>query len=323
MNQSINSDNDIREIANQIRMCGELACLLEVSATPKPGNVHRFRDFEDTKYEHFLASSISLGQWLEKLAIKGIKIAREELDWSELHLGKMIKKTIITSDSFHTGGNTNLGIILLLCPLSVSAAMAITENQPHQLSDILGNVLKVLKHTTVEDAINVSEGIAIISPGGLGKAKKYDITSSSFREELATEEITLQKLMMNCRYKDSICRELAEGYPITFDTGFKALTRAYETCLDINLASINAYLEILANNPDTLIVRKFGLKKAQEVSNRAQQILKKGGALTIEGRRELEEFDIELREEEQINPGTTADLIASTLFIFLVLGNKI
>ncbi|MBD3191977.1 MAG: ATP--dephospho-CoA triphosphoribosyl transferase CitG [Candidatus Heimdallarchaeota archaeon] len=323
MNQSVNSNNDIQEIANHIRMCGELACLLEVSATPKPGNVHRFRDFEDTKYEHFLASSISFGQWLEKLAIKGIKIARNELAWSQLHLGEMIKRAIITSDSFHTGGNTNLGIILLLCPLSVSAGIATVEHNPPQLSDILGNVLKVLKHTTVDDAINVSEGIAIVSPGGLGKVEKYDVSSSSFRTELVDEKITLLKLMQNCRHKDNICKELAEGYPITFDIGFKALNQAFETCFDINLSIINAYLEILGNTPDTLIIRKFGLEKAQEVSNRAQQILEKGGALTIEGRRELEEFDIELREEEQINPGTTADLIASTLFVFLVLGNKI
>ncbi len=33
-----------------IRRCATLAALLEVSASPKPGNVHRTRDHSDTRY---------------------------------------------------------------------------------------------------------------------------------------------------------------------------------------------------------------------------------------------------------------------------------
>ena len=43
--------------------------LLEVSATPKPGNIDRDHDFDDTKYEHFLASAISAGPIFERAAI--------------------------------------------------------------------------------------------------------------------------------------------------------------------------------------------------------------------------------------------------------------
>jgi len=34
----------------------ELASVLEVSGYPKPGNVHRTRDFDDMVYEDFLVS---------------------------------------------------------------------------------------------------------------------------------------------------------------------------------------------------------------------------------------------------------------------------
>ena len=40
--------------ADFIAGSAELAMLLEVSATPKPGNIDRTHDFEDMTYEHFL-----------------------------------------------------------------------------------------------------------------------------------------------------------------------------------------------------------------------------------------------------------------------------
>ncbi|MGZ7132554.1 MAG: triphosphoribosyl-dephospho-CoA synthase, partial [Halobacteriota archaeon] len=48
--------------------CAELAMLLEVSATPKPGNVDRTHDFEDVTYEHFLASAVGTFPVFKKAA---------------------------------------------------------------------------------------------------------------------------------------------------------------------------------------------------------------------------------------------------------------
>ena len=44
--------------------CATLACLLEVTA-PKPGNVHRGADFEDTSLNDFVASAVALGPVME------------------------------------------------------------------------------------------------------------------------------------------------------------------------------------------------------------------------------------------------------------------
>ena len=80
----------------------------------------------------------------------------------------------------------------------------------------------------------------------------------------------------------------------------------------------------MAEYPDTLIKRKFGLERSREISERAKKIFQMGGGITIDGRRELEDLDIELREEdEKTNPGTTADLVAATIFIHLLSGGKL
>ena len=320
------TSEDLRKrLTNKIRMCGELACLLEVSATPKPGNVHRFRDFEDIRYEDFLASSISFGVFLEELALKGLLLREAKISWDEVNLGLIIKEAIKQSNFFHNRSNTNLGIILLLAPLAVAAGMSCNpKDEICDLIELKEAVNEVLLYSTVQDAIAVSEGIALAQPGGLGEVKEYDVNNPSTSQELLKNNITLLELMKKCKKRDNICLELADGYPITFDTGYTTLSRSYTICNDINLAIIDAYLDILSSYPDTLIERKFGPEKAKELAIRAKSIIKLGGSLTVDGRRELEEFDIELREEEEkINPGTTADLIASTLFIFFLSGGKI
>jgi triphosphoribosyl-dephospho-CoA synthase len=319
--------DNIKRLTNYIRMCGELACLLEVSATPKPGNVHRFRDFEDTKYEDFLAASVTFGKHLEDLAMKGVQHKEGKISWDQINLGQNIFEAIKESDFFYLGGNTNLGIILLLAPLSIAAGMTLKDENGNFFCDVMAlqnNVIEVMINSTIDDAVHVSNGIAYISPGGLGNVDKFDVTNPNIRDELESTNTTLVKLMGECKDRDNICFELALGYPIAFGKGIKTLEEAMIRTDDINLAIIDTYLEILASYPDTLIKRKFGAKKAMEIATRASAIINLGGASTIEGRRELEEFDIELREEEEkINPGTTADLVAAIVFVYLLCGGKL
>ena len=44
--------------ARQVAQAAQIACLLEVSA-PKPGNVSRYADFADTRFEDFLLSAVA------------------------------------------------------------------------------------------------------------------------------------------------------------------------------------------------------------------------------------------------------------------------
>ncbi len=44
-----------------IAKIAQIASALEVSGYPKPGNVHRTRDFEDMEFEDFIISGIVIG----------------------------------------------------------------------------------------------------------------------------------------------------------------------------------------------------------------------------------------------------------------------
>ena len=48
--------NNVSYVAQYAASSGQLAMLLELSAYPKPGNVHRTRNFNDLRFEHFLGT---------------------------------------------------------------------------------------------------------------------------------------------------------------------------------------------------------------------------------------------------------------------------
>ena len=89
----------------------------------------------------------------------------------------------------------------------------------------------------------------------------------------------------------------------------------------INEATLNTFLKILKEHPDSLIQRKEGLKAAECVSKQAKMINDKGGASTEDGKNVLWALDHELKKRDgQLNPGTTADLTAASLFVLLLTG---
>jgi triphosphoribosyl-dephospho-CoA synthase len=76
------------------------------------------------------------------------------------------------------------------------------------------------------------------------------------------------------------------------------------------------YMRLLASRPDTLIARKAGAAAAQAVSAGAREVL--------DGTRSLADFDASLRgPDHELNPGTTADLVAATLLVGLLTGVKL
>ena len=47
--------------AKKIAQIAQIASALEVSGYPKPGNVHRTRDFDDMEFEDFIISGVVIG----------------------------------------------------------------------------------------------------------------------------------------------------------------------------------------------------------------------------------------------------------------------
>jgi len=312
----------IEEIANEVMIAGQTASLLEVSAYPKPGNVHRTRDFSDMRYEHFLVGSASLGPVLRGAAMEGAR--------GKVELGKYIKKGIFDVDKHHLVGNTHLGTCMLLIPLAAAGGKTIAQKRigPRALR---GNLISILSSTTSQDSVDVYDAI-MCGKNWLGNSGAFDVFDRSTRARLREEGIALKEWMAISDW-DAVARELTTGMEISFGTGYPFLKKNFEKYGDINVATVHAYLKILSEIPDSFIARKVGLKRTSAideavkigkeetewVSEEARSILELGGLTTEEGKKKLYQFD-ETMHKKGLNPGTTADLTASSLMIALLLG---
>ena len=304
-----------------VAAAAQLACLLEASA-PKPGNVSPGRHFADTRYEHFLASAAAIGAPLAGAATRP--------------LGATIRLAIEATARW-TSANTNLGIVLLLAPLARAALgpdpsdggdlgpdpsgggdLGPDPDDPAawgqaSLQNLRTAVGRVLADTTVEDARDVYAAIRIAQPGGLGKAGTQDVN--------AEPSATLVDVMRLAAHRDGIAREFATGFATTFERGVPTLASARRDGLSWEDAVVETFLTLLAASPDTHIGRRGGATFAAEVSTRAAAVVHAGGVRSEAGRQALQDLDAALRDGRNTgNPGTTADLTAAALFVFLLTG---
>lgn len=310
------------DIAGYVSKCLQLALLLEVSAYPKPGNVHRIADFQETKYEHFLASAVAVVSSFRKAAQKGISATQEEMKLSEIGIGKIIKDAVGQVMTWQSGGNTLLGTIILLTPLAAAAGISLTK-KPFSTSKLRKNIKLVVESTTPSDAVDVYDAISLAKPGGLGKTSKLDTTDPASKQKILRDKISLFDVFKISSSWDSISFEWVNNYPITFDLGYPYFVKVIKKTNDVNVATVHTFLKVLSEVSDTLIARKVGIEKANEVSKRAEEVLKQGGLTTTVGRQALSKFDKELRDStHQLNPGTTADITVAVLAISILNGYR-
>ncbi|MBC8497871.1 triphosphoribosyl-dephospho-CoA synthase, partial [Candidatus Bathyarchaeota archaeon] len=123
-----------------VRRCATLAALLEVSAYPKPGNVHRTRDLPDTRYEHFLAGSVALGEAMGRLAVRGYEVEDGVRRWNEIGLGGLILEAVTDSLAWQGGGNVNLGVVLLFAPIAAAAGSTLRRHEELDVGDLRGKL---------------------------------------------------------------------------------------------------------------------------------------------------------------------------------------
>jgi triphosphoribosyl-dephospho-CoA synthase len=272
-----------------VSLAAEVACLLEVSA-PKPGNVTRFADFSDTRYIDFLASAAVIGTVLRKVA--------------RATTGSVILE-VVRETARAVGRNTNLGIALLFAPLAKAALLGGRRS-------LRTRVHAVLASLTPRDGQKVYEAIRLASPGGLGGAEEFDVRTTCGK-------VSLMEAMRSAMERDSIASEYATDFEITFTIGAPALARFVKESGDPEASIIQTYLTLLFLIPDSLIARKCGGPEARRVSSQAGRILGLGGAFTEAGRQKLPGWDRALRKGgNRLNPGTTADLVASALFVVML-----
>jgi triphosphoribosyl-dephospho-CoA synthase len=292
-----------------VAAAAQLACLLEASA-PKPGNVSPGRDFPDARYEDFLASAVAIR---EPLAGAGAR-----------PLGATIRLAV-ESTARWTPSNTNLGIVLLIAPIARAALVVgfgrhVPDSARKMIPDTDGHdalraaVRADLDATTVQDTRDVYAAIRCARPGGLGAAREQDV-----RDEPTVALLDAMRLAAD---RDGIAREYATGFETTFEVGVPALEHARTDGLRWNDAVVELFLTLLAARPDTHIARRGGTALSGRASALAAATLARGGVRSQDGREAIDAMDRELRDARHLgSPGTTADLTAASIFVWLLRQN--
>ncbi len=288
-----------------IAKIAQIASILEVSGHPKPGNVHRTQDFDDMIFEDFLISGIVIGDLMKEAASRGEKY-KDEFLLHKIKLGKIIKEAVIETDHW-IGNNTNLGIIILLAPLSAAAGMS------SDVYELRKNTERIMKATTSKDAVNLYDAINAADAGGMGQQEELDVADSQAREKIIKDNISMFNVLEMSAQWDLLSRELTTGMPITFETGYPTFKEIKATH-GINKATVQTFLTILARYPDTLISRKYGIDTARIISADADSILQNGGILNSQGELLIRHFDSQLLKNK-FNPGTTADITAASIMV--------
>ena len=282
-----------------------LACVLEVTA-PKPGNVHRGADFEDVTFSDFLVSAIAIG---------------EVFDRPGLSFGQYVLQAVQQTETF-VGTNTNLGIVLLLSPLIAAARLGAERGQKQLSSDL---VAECLRAATPADGRDVFEAIALAKPGGLGTVSMFDVNANQ-------GDVDLMTAMELAADRDSIAKQYTSGLADVFGIGQRLLAQGRSLFEDLNSAIVFCHVAWMAHQPDSLIQRKLGLPVAQQAQRMAQKTIdllqgKQDKQARLDDTsvelfwRSAADLDFWLRSDgHQRNPGTTADLIAATLFVAIYNG---
>ena len=261
-----------------------LACLLEATAR-KPGNVHPTASFDDLCYADFVASARTVGPLLAEALSRGV--------------GRVVLESVRRTREV-VAGNTNLGTVLLVAPL---AAVPPHVSLPDGHATVLGRLDQI-------DADLVYHAIRLAQPGGMGKAATEDVAGSP--------TVTLLQAMQLAADRDTVAAEYAHGFPIVLRIGlpYLAAVKQFESCWEE--AVVGLHLNLMSGCPDTLIARKCGRETALKSATMAQAVLDAGWPHSDRGQRRLAELDAWLRADgHRRNPGTTADLVAASLFAAL------
>jgi len=310
----------IKSIDDLLR-CINLSSLLELSGWPKPGNVHRTKNFESTSFEHFLAGISAIQPNFRILCEKVYStIENDKQSFSNIELGVFFKESVIEMMKWQTGGNVILGHILILAPLSSAASICI-KLKKHRLIDFESILTKIIEETTVNDTLNLYEAIKISNPGGLGQIDNYDVNDPGAYKEIIRDDINLKEIFNKSQDYDLISREYATGFKIVLKEGLPYFLDSFKEHRNINKTIVNTYMKLLANHFDTLIIRKAGKPEAMKVSEMASKIISQGGISTNKGLNLTIKFDKNIQKRNgKLNPGTTADLLAGVIFCALLFG---
>ncbi len=281
----------------------ELALLLEVSGTPKPGNVDREREYPDLRFEQFLAGAVGTRDGFRHAA-------------SGEPVGRAFERAV-AGMSRQRGGNTQFGAVLLLTPL-IGATAHDTGNadggNQRARSVTPQRAQTVVDATTVDDTVafyTAFEHVDVAVDDPPEELEALDVRHGGAAEPAIRERgLSLGELMEKSASVDGIAAEWTDGFPRTFEVADHLL----DGDGPITDRASEAFLSQLAASVDTFVITQHDQSTATEVKNRAQEVLA--------GRETARELAADF-VDRGINPGTTADIVAGGLFVALDRGLEV
>ena len=270
-----------------------LAAVLEASAR-KPGNVSPYHSHGKSRFEHFLASSAALGPIMSRIAT------------GDYSLGQGIFHAVNRSLTVQKGGNVHLGVILLFGPIASAAGSA----ESLDLASLRKEIGEVIDEATYEDTVYVYNAMK--------HAEANDVPSEALQEselkEIIDRGLPLREWMEKGREKSAVAMEYATGYEKSFEVALPAMKGVLEGGADILTSIIHSYIVLLSKYPDTHIAAIHGKEEAEGLMRFVQSTLEGGGNPEKLGR------ITRYIEERGYNPGASADIVASAIFIGLLSG---
>jgi triphosphoribosyl-dephospho-CoA synthase len=284
----------VRDVAEN----AQLALLLEVAGTPKPGNVDRHRDYADLRFEHFLAGAVGSLRGLDSAADGG-------------PIGPAFERAV-EGMSHQSGGNTQFGALLMVTPLVRAAADGRLDPD---------GAAAVVEATTVEDACafyRAFEHVDVAVDDPPEEMASLDVRRGADAvDDLRARGLTLYDVMDLSADRDGVAAEWTTG----FERSFEAASWLRDDDGPMYRRASRTFLRLLADEEDTFVVTRNGPDVAAEATRRARAILDdEDDPERIAERAEslAEEF-----VERDVNPGTTADLTAAALFVALERGLEV
>ena len=258
------------------------ALLYEISLTPKPGLVDKLSNgsHADMNYLTFIDSSVAISRWFDELVLAGFAFLDDDLPKALPVIRNLGLR--METDMFKTTGNINTqkGIIFLM-GLSLFAC---------------GRIYRRGDRFKTEEFCGIIKGIC--------KDLVRNELIGTVRSDVSHGEAIFRK------YGFSGARGEAEnGFRTVFEFGLPQLSGVEELN---DQAMIKCFLAIASYNNDTNILYRGG----QEVLLTFQNLCKFA----------LEDFSdtnystvVEFCSNENISPGGSADLLAVSIFLYLVM----
>lgn len=273
--------------------------IVQEASARKVGNVHPDASFEDMTHATFLSAAHAIGEALDRSQTLGLG-------------DTVLACTVAMLNEVQV--NTSLGTLLLIVPLAICDAecgdAAATGDASVQRDEVRipsdSSMVAYLSRTHAADARRIYEAIAACKPGGLGASKTWDVHSQPPENILVAMRIASEW--------DDVALQYANGFLQVAEYGRRLKSMLEGGCL-LSDAIRSLQIEILAERPDSLIVRKHGKEQGERIMQHARACLQSGPYGSPAYEAQWAALDQELRNpSKRMNPGTTADLIAASLY---------